>query len=133
MLTCGTFVTKILKTLIEGFEKFLLSDKFPLALAIILFFATSLDFGMTYHVFIHYPDVFYEYEAGILAKQFIGTNQWWIWHIGNAISNTLILWLAYFFNPRNLKFKNINCRIRAVCFFFSLAILWGASGWLDRI
>lgn len=122
----------IIKIPIDNFKRFLLWDKFPLVLAVLLFFGQSLDFGMTYHVFINYPETFFEFEANHLVKRFIGTNNWWIWHMVYPIGNTFFLGLVYLFNPKNQKNKNTDILIRFWVLLVTLAS-FGTFGWLVRI
>lgn len=118
-------------TLLDRFNRFLLWDNFPLALAIILFFASSLDFGMTYHVFINYPDLFYELEGNSLARQVMGTDKWWILHIINAIAYTHLLLGAYLFNPRHPRFKDVKWIwvVRCGLLYISCVLLFSFLGW----
>jgi|GEM_PF-6761268 len=122
--------------LIALFKRFLLWDNFPLAIAIILLFTTKMDIGMTYHVFINYPDLFYEFELNPLAKQFFGTSNWWIPSMIYALGDAFVVLIAYLFEPRKYRiFSDYSClTIRVLCLFDSVSpLLLGVYGWWLRL
>ena len=81
-------------------RNFILSDHFPIFLAICLFFSSLLDNGITNYIIQINPELFHSEEEGLLGKHFLDTSYWWVASLGYASIISIILLIAY---TNNLK------------------------------
>lgn len=91
-----------------------------------------MDVGATYQVLMNRPEIFYELEANFLAKRFIETDMWWIFHIGIALSDIILVLMAYFVNPLKTKESEdlyLFLIIRVILLLISFVPLLYAFGW----
>lgn len=128
--------------LIFNYKEFILSDHFPIFLAILLFFSSLLDTGITNYIIQINPELFHSEEEGSLAKHFLNTSLWWIASLGYAsvISIFLLMvhtnnlnsnWWKTFFKENSTIKDEIQwiLVIRSICLFtpfcgFLAVFLW---------
>ena len=102
---------KSIRKFIIKTSPFVLSNHFPILLAIVLIFSGLLDTGTTAYILRTNPELFHANEGGLLAKHFLDTNFFWIALLGYALTDSVILLLGYFCNPKNSVFIKICSKI----------------------
>ena len=88
----------------QTIKLYIISDTFPLIVAIILYYSSLLDTDMTNHVYNNFNTLFRSNEDGILASMYMGTDVWWISTIGYATSNSIIILLCHFVDKKDNKY-----------------------------
>ena len=123
----------------EQTKNFILSDHFPIFIAVCLFFSSLLDSDMTSYILRTDPALFHSNEAGLLAKHFMDTQYWWISTLVYALVTTIIYLLVCFTNLNHNLFKYMKgtkdeqiwfiLRIRIACFFASTFPFFAVLSW----
>ena len=104
-------------------KEFFGSDKFLPLVSIILIIAMCFDMNITHYVLISNPEIFYTHETSKIAKNYLGTENWWIFSFGRSVGDSFFILIAYYFNPnKNLKYTTslFSYTIRILIFSASI-------------